>query len=238
MQSVLIAEPSDDLRAELSRELRKCYTVFDCSDGPSCLQILSSKHPDGLILNLSLPGADGLHILESLPDPHPSAILTLAYIYPPYVLRLLPSLGVNYWLLLPCTLHTVTSRLNSLLTSDTWHAPETAQQAVSKILRKLKAPYWNGYEMLCVAAPLFAQDRTQLLTKDLYPAVAKLCNCDNWMQVEKGIRDLIRHIYENRDPDIWHQYILEPGYPSNRDFIYRLSELLEAQEDTDVVIEN
>ena len=238
MQSVLIAEPSDELRTELSRELRKRYTVFVCDDGPSCLQMLSSEHPDGLILNLSLPGADGLQILESLPNPHPRAILTLAYIYPPYVLRALDRLGVDYWLLLPCALYAITSRIDSILAHNSPRAPKFAYHAASKFLHELKAPYWNGYEMLCVAGPLFAQDRTQLLTKDLYPAVATLCNCDNWMQVEKGIRDLIHHIYENRVPDIWHQYFPDSECPTNRDFIYRLSELLGEQEDTDAIIEN
>lgn len=228
MQSILIVEPSEVFRSELARELQKQYQVFCCGDSDEGAKLLKAHRPDGLILNLSLHGMDGLRFLEMMETPRPRAIITLSSVYPPYVLQALKDLGVSYSVLIPCTIHAVAHRMNDILCRLSPAVPPDAQEIVAEHLRILKIPTRRGYQMLRVGVPLFAQDRTQSMTKDLYPAIAVLCNCNNWKQVESDIRDLIHCSWEQRDNEIWANYFSDTSRcPTNKKFISRLSEFLD-----------
>lgn len=226
MQSILIIEPSDYLRTELEKELQKDHQIFSCSRGDEGLLLISMHHPDGLILNLMLPGIDGLMLLETVGSPLPKVIITLSAIYPPPVLQKLLDLGISYAILIGCPVHTIAHHIRSFMKSDI-AAPLSAQDIVSQHLCKLNVPYWRGYDDLRVGVPLFAQDPDQSMTKDLYPAIAALRGRDNWKQVEKAIRDVKEYAYKQRDNKVWKEYFTNTARcPTNRDFISRLSEFL------------
>lgn len=227
MQSILIVEPSEDLRTAFTQSLEKDYRIFCCADGNNGLMLLQEHRPDGLITNLSLYGMDGLFFLESAGSLLPGAIITLAASYPPYVYQRLKDLGVSYPILIPCTLHSVTHRIKDLLNQDGRAVSSyDAQELISGHLRRLGIPCISGYHMLRIGIPLFSQDRTQRMTKELYPAIMKLCNCGHWTQVESAIRDVIHAAWDSRDEAVWAEYFDTDVCPSNKVFIYRLSEFL------------
>ena len=67
-------------------------------------------------------------------------------------------------------------------------------------LRKLNVPmYLSGYRCLCVAIPQFAQDISQSMCNELYPAVAKALGYMDWRAVEFAIRRAILAAWERRD---------------------------------------
>ena len=89
----------------------------------------------------------------------------------------------------------------------------------------------DGYRQLALALPLFAANPQQLLTKELYPAVARLCSCKDGRSVEHSIRKAIHAAWLHRDNAIWRKYFLigsggAASCPTNKEFICRLAELL------------
>ena len=92
-------------------------------------------------------------------------------------------------------------------------------------LRQLSTPvYLSGYRCLCVAIPIFAQDISQSMCNELYPAVAKKLGYMDWRAVEFAIRRTIRSTWKHRDPKNWEAYF--PGsttVPTNKQFIATLT---------------
>lgn len=233
MQSILIVEPSETFRIELKRELEsEHYQVFCCADGEEGLTLLQDHHPDGLILNLFLREFDGLSFLEAIQGFRPQVIITLSTYYPPYLELTLADLRVGHKLLMPCTIYSVTHRLCDMLQKIGLPSPPDARQIIARHLQRMKYPARSGFYMLLAAVPLFAQDRNQGLTKELYPAVVALCGKDNWRQVESAIRDAKRSAWKHRDRAVWEEYF--PGAtrcPSNWKFLSCLADLLDAEKE-------
>lgn len=61
---VLLIEDDESMRTTLSRALtRRGLHVQECADGNTALAAWTSAHPDVVLLDLSLPGRDGLKVL-------------------------------------------------------------------------------------------------------------------------------------------------------------------------------
>lgn len=93
-------------------------------------------------------------------------------------------------------------------------------------LRKLNIPmHLSGYRCLCVAIPLFAQDISQSMCNELYPAVAKELGYMDWRAVEFAMRRTILSAWKHRDTHIWNECF--PGIakaPTNKRFIATLAQ--------------
>lgn len=84
-----------------------------------------------------------------------------------------------------------------------------------------------GYRQLFIAIPRYAMDRTQSLSKEVYPYVADYFGCPDWHSVEHAIRVAILDAWEKRDPVVWQGYF--PGAtkpPTNKQFIAALADRL------------
>ena len=65
MMSLLLVEDDASMRATLARALgRRGWQVTPCEDGPQALARWQAHPPDVVVLDLSLPGLDGLEVLE------------------------------------------------------------------------------------------------------------------------------------------------------------------------------
>jgi signal transduction histidine kinase len=63
---VLLADSNTDMRNELARLLGRSYDVRAVADGEAVLQAALEAPPDILVLDLRLPGKDGLELLKAL----------------------------------------------------------------------------------------------------------------------------------------------------------------------------
>lgn len=64
---LLIIEDEEDLRNILKKKLMKeHYTVDDCGDGLEALDYIAMADYDGMILDIMLPGLDGLELLKKI----------------------------------------------------------------------------------------------------------------------------------------------------------------------------
>lgn len=226
MQSILVVEPSDVLRNQLTKELQKHYQVYSCSESSEGLSLLSMHHPDGLILNLMPGGIDGIYFLECM-QANPKVILTLSVVYQPPVLQRLMDLGVAYALSIGCPARAIAHHMRYFLEHASIAVPPSRQEIAAEHLVKLNVPHWGGYDDLRIAIPLYAQDPKQSMVKELYPAVAALRGRDNWNQVEKSIRTVKEYAYAHRDDAVWKEYFPDTSRcPTNKAFIARLAEFI------------
>lgn len=100
--------------------------------------------------------------------------------------------------------------------------------AVKRVLIRLYIPTGSkGYRSLIAAIPMYREDPEQSLSKEIYPAVARLLGCRSWQQVEKNIRDAISSAWKSRDPEVWAEYFPPDHKPTNGEFISRIAEILD-----------
>lgn len=233
MRKLMIADSSDIFTGALVSALDGQFDICVCADGPSALALLQQEHPDILILNLMLPYKDGLTLLQESAY-HPPVILAITMHLSAYVEQNIAALGIDYTMISP-SVNAVVLRLKDLVRQYTT-PPESTDLNSRAVyhLHQLNVPtHLDGYQQLCIALPLFTQNPQQLLTKELYPAVAKLCGCKDSRAVEHSIRKAIQAAWKQRDNALWRKYFsLGPKgsipCPTSKEFLCRLAEILHA----------
>ena len=84
--------------------------------------------------------------------------------------------------------------------------PSDLQAEISELLLQLQFKNnLDGYRYVVTGLPMFAQNPQQTLTKELYPAIAKL-HGKSGGQVERSIRNAIEIAWLRRDERIWRMY--------------------------------
>ena len=224
-RKILIADPSEEIRTALEAALRSDFQVFTCATGPEALEILQSHCPDLLILELELPGLDGIGLLRKLAalSLHPKT-LVYASAASGYISSVLQTLGIDYAVRKPTSIHIVAERTRELLAPP---AEAPLNSAAADILIYLCIPYGTqGSRNLIAAITCLALYRDQSLSKELYPQVAAI-NRVTAASVEKSIRDAIHSGWARGERSRWQQFF--PGItqcPSNREFLCRIADAL------------
>ncbi|MFL0803310.1 MAG: response regulator transcription factor [Agarilytica sp.] len=68
-ENILIVEDEEDINALIALNLESLgFNVTRCSDGSEGLALASEKHFDAIVLDIMLPGLDGLKICQTLRD--------------------------------------------------------------------------------------------------------------------------------------------------------------------------
>lgn len=224
-RKALIADPSEEFREALTLALSPGFQVITCARGDEVPALLASEKPDLLILELSLPGLDGISLLEQLKARPP--VLVVTDLINPYVHGALVRLEVEYAIRKPCPIRAVADRAFDLVRPlGSAQAPEALQET----LIRLGIPCGrHGFQHLRTGLPLLAQNRDQQLSKELYETIAALDHSTP-AAVEKAIREVIRRGWSGGDRREWNR--LFPGHtrcPGNKEFLFRLADLLREQ---------
>lgn len=231
---LLISDSNREFSDILVRYLQGVYQVRTTYEGRQTLDTILSYQPDLLILDLFLPGMDGVSILQTAAEAgaRPMVLATTCFIND-YILDVLTRLNVGYLMKKPCDVRATISRLGDL--SQRLHPPMPSRPdprtAASNLVLTLGIrTKLDGYGYLLDAIPLAARNPGISMTKELYPEIGKRHRV-NGGQVEKAIRSAVRSAWERRDEEIWRMYFL-PGpdgrvpRPTNGAFITRLAECL------------
>lgn len=112
MSRVLIAIKSELLSGLLSAALSQ-HDVHTCSFGTDALSQIEALLPEILILDLMLPGMDGITVLQRS-GYKPRIILALTDLLNQDVLAKAAAAGIQDLLLIPCTVPYILKRLNIL----------------------------------------------------------------------------------------------------------------------------
>lgn len=116
MHRVLLVLDSEDLSAVLYKELSAYFEVRIC-DAATAADSIDHYQPEGLIMDLFLPGTDGFQILQKTNYSIPSIIL-LTVLVSTDILYRAAELKVNYIFLKPFKLSALIRRLYKLLSID------------------------------------------------------------------------------------------------------------------------
>lgn len=236
MRKVLIAHSSEELTNTLAQMLGGTFDVTTCTDGLTTLEYIWKIRPDAMVLDLMLPFKDGITILEDAGPILPSVILGMVNERSRYVLLSAHSHGIGYIMLDPSEPRAIVVRLLDMIAcSDMPPQPYTEPQSdVANLLIRLGLPPGkDGFTQLRVGIPLYIQDPLQRLSKELYPAIARLCKYNSGLQVEHSIRTVIQDAWAKRDTALWGKLFprcTKP--PTNRLFISRIAAAL--QENTKI----
>lgn len=110
MRKVSIVMESGCLRCSLEKELQRRFEVSVCGNTDAGADLLRDQ-PDILVMDLSLPGIDGLTFLKQHKGILPPIIIVLSVLTSPDVLRELAELGVSSVIRRPCTISMVMGQL-------------------------------------------------------------------------------------------------------------------------------
>jgi len=234
---LLIADPSEEFRNSLADAMAGAFQVRLCGDGRQAQTLLRDFRPDILVLDLMLPGYDGISLLQWAleRDFHPMVLATTRF-FGDYVLETLERMNVGYVMVKPCDLSAVVRRVGDL-SARIQPRPDVRpdpRNQTSGLLLSLGVPTkLRGYSYLREAILLMMADSSMSITKELYPEVAKICGCAP-AHVERSIRSAVAAAWEHRNESVWRVYFApdENGQilrPSNGAFISRLAESLAAQ---------
>jgi CheY-like chemotaxis protein len=231
---ILIADGSEAFRTALAEELSGFFLVETCGNGKQTLDMIKKFCPDVLVLDMMIPGLDGISLLKSaLKDGMRGQILATTRYISDYVAESLGEMGVGYLMVKPCDIHATVERIKDLVEKSRKIPilPQNRLTNVSGILFTLSVPTkLRGYACLREAILCSVQNPDQSITKELYPRVAQLCNGTPG-QVERSIRSAIGAAWKNRDDSLWRQYFGSDAEgntrkPTNAEFIARVADLL------------
>ena len=234
MQKLLIADKTEEFRRALADAVQRDYLIKTCQDGAQTLEMIRSFQPNALVLDLMMPGMDGISLLQKMAEMESRpVILATTRFSNDFVLERVSRLGVGYVMLKPCPVEAVAARLADL--TGRGEISEVARldcrgEATNMLQELGLSAKLKGYTCVREAVLLKMQDPAQSATKELYPAVAKICG-GNAVQVEKAIRSAIHAAWERRNETLWRRYFQsgpDGGIPrpTNATFISRLADCL------------
>jgi diguanylate cyclase (GGDEF)-like protein len=132
---LLVVDDNEDNRALLARRLTKRgYEVVEADCGPVALQLISEQDFDLVLLDIMMPGIDGIEVLKTIrltrsPDHLPVLMVTAKAGITDIVEAL--ELGANDYIVKPIEFSTAFARIRTQI------ARKQAQQAVEQSLQKL-----------------------------------------------------------------------------------------------------
>lgn len=227
MLKLLIADSNEDFRLALLDALQGRYHVLSCRTGNEAFALLCQEVPDIFVLDLMLPELDGITLLErSAAAGICPMVLASTPLLSDYVLETAERLGIGYLVRKPCDVQAIAARVNDLSRSlNPMVSKREPYGIISDLLLSLSiSTKHKGFAYLREAIVLMDKDPGQSITKELYPAVAKICGCQHG-HVERSVRSALDAAWNHRESLSWQQYFPDSHRrPTNAEFISRLAE--------------
>lgn len=233
-KKILIAETSLEFSEQLCNVLERNYDLHVCHSGIEVRKLLENFCPDVLVMDLALPGIDGISLLKQIctMPVRPRILLTTCFMSP-YVEAAIAGFGVDMVVLKPCKVEILAERIEDLTQDD---SPKLQlhlhpRPSIASMLMDLNIPSKRrGFIYLEKGISKYLQQPGQALTKTIYPDVAREHNTQP-EAVERAIRQVIHESWSKRDERVWRLYFASGRdgvvpRPTNAEFISRLAEQL------------
>lgn len=231
-KKILIAETSMEFSAHLCDCLGAGYSLWVCHSGLSVKEMLEELQPDVLVMDLALPGMDGISLLKQISAmPVRPRILVTTCFMSPYVEAAIAGFGVDMVVRKPCQAEILVERIQDLTQGEEPQVMMRLQSrpTVASMLMDLNIPSKRrGFTYLERSIRLYLEQPGQAMTKALYPTVASEYRTQA-QAVERAIRQVIHESWAKRDDKVWRMYF-SPGRegiiprPTNAEFISMLAE--------------
>nr|WP_325298847.1 sporulation transcription factor Spo0A [uncultured Dysosmobacter sp.] len=238
-RTVLLADANEEFRAMLREAIEKAegFTVVgSVGDGAEALQLLGQYRPDLAVMDVVLPGLDGLGVLRQMKAQGGTtrAVMVSAFCSDAVVGEAM-SLGACYFLPKPFEPEALLDRMHSV-----FQQPATPEQhaavlknLVTSVIHEIGVPaHIKGYQYLREAIIIAVNDMEVInaVTKVLYPAVAKRFGTTP-SRVERAIRHAIEVAWDRGDLETLQKYFgytvsNAKGKPTNSEFIAMIADRL------------
>lgn len=233
MQRVLIADSSRVFAESIAKQLNKDFLAMICCDGRRVLRQVIEFEPDIIVLDMMLPGCDGISLLQNIRSSgRTENVVVLSANLSIPVQKILSQLGVVYAFSKPCAAQNVVCFVRQLSLGNAGLSTWNMEMELDNILLRLGFRCGRGgYDCTYEAIRLRYGGESGFITKCLYADVRKICGKKNTETVEKAIRDAIKNAWENGDTDIWDLYFSGiKECPTNDVFISRIAKALQNRE--------
>ena len=232
---IMLTDVNEDARSMLQDALERTgrFTVVGSTgDGNEALQMIADTKPDILVLDLILPGLDGLGILRRLDGERRPKILAISNFVTQEVVAEAGSLGASMFLSKPYNESAMVEHLISLAekTEKQLHGPGL-EELVTSIIHEVGVPaHIKGYQYVREAIMITVEnmDVINSVTKVLYPEVAKRYHTTP-SRVERAIRHAIEVAWDRGDLETLQRFFgytvsNAKGKPTNSEFIAMISD--------------
>ena len=232
---VMLTDVNEDARSMLQDALEKTgrFTVVGSTgDGNEVLQMVADAKPDVLVLDLILPGMDGLGILRRLDGEKRPKILAVSNFVTQEVVAEAGNLGASMFLSKPYNESAMVEHLISLAekSEKQLHGPGL-EELVTSIIHEVGVPaHIKGYQYVREAIMITVEnmDVINSVTKVLYPEVAKRYHTTP-SRVERAIRHATEVAWDRGDLETLQRFFgytvsNAKGKPTNSEFIAMISD--------------
>lgn len=232
---IMLTDVNEDARSMLQDALEKTgrFTVVGSTgDGNEVLQMVADAKPDVLVLDLILPGLDGLGILRRMDSEKRPKILAVSNFVTQEVVAEAGNLGASMFLSKPYNESAMVEHLISLAekTEKQLHGPGL-EELVTSIIHEVGVPaHIKGYQYVREAIMITVEnmDVINSVTKVLYPEVAKRYHTTP-SRVERAIRHAIEVAWDRGDLETLQRFFgytvsNAKGKPTNSEFIAMISD--------------
>ena len=230
IRKILIADPSAGFGQTVCQMLGDVFHMMCCQDGGKALELLDQERPHLLVVDLTLPGVDGLTLLRYATSMSPRPIcLVITRFLSPYIEDTLSDLAVDYVMRKPCDLQALMDRITDLVGLEP--ARPTCDPSITNALINLNvSDRRQGFPCLEQAVYLYIQKPGISMTKELYPTVAEQTGRSP-SGVERLIRGCIQGAWDRRNEKIWRLYFNTDRHghvlrPTNSAFIAAVADHL------------
>ena len=231
MQKILIADAAEGFKDHLQRMLSSKYQVACANDGYEAWKMLEQLRPDLLILDVELPGNDGITLLRRMHEAgNIPAVMVVSRTLTDYAVDTLLGMGIGYIMRKPCDVKHVAQRADEILLYYTGKGQQI-QQCIADILDELGIPaHLSGTKYLRCAVMEMVKRPKQFMTKELYPTVAKQFGSVG-SRVERSIRNAVKAGWNKGQWDTWKAHFGEdagglPLCPSNTEIITHIVQII------------
>ena len=234
---IVLTETNEDARQMLQTALERTgrfQIVGSTGDGQEALKLVRETEPDVLLLDMLLPGLDGLSILRRMEGQHTTAVLAMSQFVSNEAVAMAGSLGAAMFVSKPCNEEALIENLIQLgeASAEELHAPGL-EEMVTSIIHEVGVPaHIKGYQYVREAIMITVEDMDVInsVTKVLYPEVAKKFGTTP-SRVERAIRHAIEVAWDRGDIEVLQKFFGYTvsnikGKPTNSEFIAMIADCL------------
>ena len=229
---ILLADSSEEFRLLLRRTLEETgefQVVGDTGDGDEAWELIQKTKPDVVVMDMILPGLDGMSLLQRMPKEIRCIVLS-AFSTQAMVQEMM-HLGAWYFIPKPAHMDSLLDRIRQATHDSSVLSLPTLEAEVTAILHEVGVPaHIKGYQYVREAIILVVQnmDAINAVTKVLYPEVAKRFHTTP-SRVERAIRHAIEVAWDRGDLETLQGYFgytvnSAKGKPTNSEFIAMIAD--------------
>ena len=225
MRRILAVIESKTLLSKLNED----YEITFCYSAEAATESLHQEY-DGMILDLFLPGTDGLTLLEQIQDRIPPVVLILTKLLTPYIIQSVETLCGGYILRIPCSDLEIWHRLEDMFQKFDSPVPDRSVSTARYHIHRLGLRSGKGLQRMMKILPYYDSDANPSLFNDFYPDLSKEESV-TMDAIDNSIHRTILKAYERRNDAVWKEYFPDTSKcPTNKEFFSAVAELIKSKD--------